>query len=337
MQAYRIRPGSTIDGLEKFETPSRELGPHEVRIGVRAVSLNFRDLMIAGGFYPLSSDRPVIPCSDGAGAVLEVGAAVKKFRAGDRVAGIFFPDWIEGGVSPEKIGGALGGETDGMLREEVILPESAVVAIPVHLSFAEAAALPCAAVTAWNALFSAGALIPGSSVLILGTGGVSVTALQLAKAAGLRAIVTSSSDEKLERVRQLGADETINYKTHPEWQTEVLRLTGGRGVDLALEVGGTDTMARSMASTRTGGAVAVIGGVSGFAGGAEIIPLIFGAKRVLGIFVGSREMFENLNRFIGVAKIKPVIDRTFAFDQAKEAYAHLSGGGHFGKVVITLD
>jgi NADPH:quinone reductase-like Zn-dependent oxidoreductase len=248
----------------------------------------------------------------------------------------FFPDWVDGAPTPEKTANPLGAIADGVLAEEVVLHEEALVAIPAHLSHIEAATLPCAGVTAWNALFVEGGLRAGDSVLLLGTGGVSILALQLAKAAGLRTIVTSSSDEKLERALGLGASATINYTTTPEWQDEVLRLTDGRGVDLVLEVGGQGTLTRSIASTLMGGTVAIIGGVSGFGGELNPFALIGGAKRLSGIFVGSRGMLEDLSRFLSVAEIHPVVDRVFPFAQAREAYTHLERAGHFGKLVIQV-
>lgn len=336
MKAYRIRPGSMIDGLEPFQAEAPTLTECDVRVCVHAVSLNYRDLMVARGTYPVSKERYVVPCSDGAGEVVAVGTSVSKFTVGDRVAATFFPSWSEGPVTPEKTTGSLGGNIDGMLSEEVVLPESALVHVPAHLDFAEAATMPCAGVTAWNALFVDGGIKPGATVLLLGTGGVSIIALQLAKAAGLRVIITSSDDDKLRRARELGADATINYKTQPEWQTEVLALTEGKGVEIVLDVGGTDTVARSVAATRMGGTIAIIGGVSGFSGGIDLTALLFGAKQARGIFVGSRSMFEDLNRFVAVNRIRPVIDSVFAFDQAKAAFAHLDGGRHFGKVVIKV-
>jgi NADPH:quinone reductase-like Zn-dependent oxidoreductase len=223
-----------------------------------------------------------------------------------------------------------------MLAEEVVMHEDALVAVPPHLDFTEAATLTCAGVTAWHALFVEGRVKPGNSVLLLGTGGVSIWALQLAKAAGLRTFITSSSDEKLKRARSLGADETINYRTVPEWHQEVLRFTGGRGVDLVVEVGGHGTLNRSVAATGTRGTVALVGGVEGFAAELDIMPLLVGAIRLTGIVVGSRAMFEDLNRFVAAARIRPVIDRVFEFGHAREALAYLSSGGHFGKVVINV-
>ncbi|MDD2769657.1 MAG: NAD(P)-dependent alcohol dehydrogenase [Methylococcus sp.] len=336
MQAYQIKAGQQIAGLELVQRSIPTLAAHDVQVRVHAVSLNYRDLMIAEGTYLRTGDASVIPCSDGAGEVMAIGSAVSRFRVGDRVAASFFPNWMHGEPTPQNTGRSLGGSYDGMLAEEVVLHEDAWVAIPEHLSHVEAATIPCAGVTAWNSLFVEGGLRPGDSVLLLGTGGVSVWALQLAKAAGLRVIITSSSDEKLDRARELGADAAINYTTTPEWQDEVLRLTAGRGVDLVLEVGGRGTLARSVASARMGGTLAIIGGLSGFGGALDPLALIGGAKRLSGIFVGSRRMFEDLNRFLIVAEIHPVVDRVFHFQQATDAYNYLKSSGHFGKVVIDV-
>jgi NADPH:quinone reductase-like Zn-dependent oxidoreductase len=338
MQAYRIVAGSGIQGLERHDRAEPATpGAHDVGVRVRAVSLNYRDLMVARGNYLVSAGAPLVPTSDGAGEVVAVGAGVSRFKVGDRVAGIFFPHWIEGRPTPQKTALAPGGNVDGWLAEQVQVDEQSLVAVPAHLGFAEAATLPCAAVTAWNALFADAALSPGQSVLLLGTGGVSVWALQLAKAAGLQACITSSSDDKLARARALGADVTVNYRQTPQWHEEVLRQTGGRGVDLVLEVGGTGTLAGSVAAAAMGGTVAIIGGVSGFGGDLEPIKLIGGAKRLSGIYVGSREMAEQLGRCVQNAGIRPVIDRVFQFGQARQAYEHLAAGAHFGKVVISLE
>lgn len=336
MQAYQIVPGTDIQGLQQTQLPPRALGTGEVRVRVHAVSLNYRDLMLARGHYQTSRADAVIPCSDGAGEVLEVAAGVSRFEPGDRVASAFFPNWIDGALTAQKIAGALGADSDGMLAREVVLPEQALVRIPTALDFAQASTLPCAGVTAWNALFETAALRPGDSVLLLGTGGVSIVGLQLAKAAGLRALITSSSDAKLARARELGADETINYRNEPEWQDAVRRMTRGEGVDAVIEVGGQGTLRRSLAATRMGGTVAVIGGLSGFGAAEGFGPgdLIRGARRMAGIFVGSRTMAENLTRFVDVTGIQPVVDRVFAFDQARDAYEYLAGARHFGKVVI---
>lgn len=340
MHAYHVVPGSNIASLERIHVESRLLRAHDVRIRVHAVSLNYRDLLVASGEYRgglVSSGKPVIPCSDAAGEVVEIGPQVTRLQLGDRVAGTFFPSWIDGEPTPEKTAEAPGATTDGVLAEEIVLHEDAVVTIPSHLDFVEASTLPCAGLTAWNALFEEGRLQPGSSVLLLGTGGVSIWALQLAKAAGLRVIITSSSEAKLDKARALGADATVNYSEVPDWQFEVHRFTERKGVDLVVEVGGQGTFARSIASARMGGRIVVVGGVSGF-GTTDVQPrqLIGGAKRISGIFVGSRAMFERLNRFAQAGAIRPAIDRTFAFDDAPLAFARLQAGRHFGKVVVNV-
>ncbi|MCE3263777.1 MAG: zinc-binding dehydrogenase family protein [Pseudoduganella sp.] len=337
MHAYHITPGAGIDSLEHVVLPRPALQQHEVRVKVRAVALNYRDLMVAHGTYPTSGDGAVVPGSDAAGEVIEVGPGVQRLRVGDRVATAFFPAWEDGKVSPEKTALTLGAGGAGALTEELVLHEGGLVALPEHLSYEEAATLTCAGVTAWNALFVEGGLQAGDSVLLLGTGGVSVWALQLAKAAGLRTIVTSSSDSKLERARALGADVLINYRKHPEWQEEVLRATGGKGVDLVLEVGGQDTLARSIASAGMGGKVAVIGGLGGgFDTGIQLLGIVVGGKSMRGIYVGSRKMQEDLTRLVAQRHIKPVVDSVFDIHKAREAYQHLASGQHFGKVVIRV-
>lgn len=336
MKAYRIPHGANIDGLELHDITERPLGPYEVRVNVRAVSLNYRDLMVVSGNYPIKPDAPVIPCSDGAGEVIAVGEKVSRVKPGDRVAASFFPNWADGKATPTKLNQALGGDVDGMLAEQVTLHEEGLVKVSDTLSYAEAATLPCAATTAWNAIFESSDVRPGDTVLLLGTGGVSILALQMAKAAGLRTIITSSSDAKLERARKLGANVTINYRTHPEWQDEVLRNTDGRGVDVVLEVGGEGTVTRSVAATAVGGSIAIIGGVSGFGGEVNPFSLAMTAKHMVGIYVGSRTMLERTAEHMVGAGIKPVIDKVFPFAQAKEAYRYLESGQHFGKVVIEM-
>jgi len=336
MKAYRIPHGGKIDGLQLENLVARSLDPYEVRVRVRAVSLNYRDLMVANGVYPAKIDSPIIPCSDGAGDVIAVGSMVSRVKPGDRVAASFFPHWHEGAPDGSKIRSALGGDIDGMLAEEVTLHEETIVQIPDSLGYIEAATLPCAGVTAWNTIFEASDARAGDTVLLLGTGGVSILGLQIAKAAGLRAIITSSSDEKLERARAMGVDVTINYRANPEWQEEVLRHTDGEGVDVVLEVGGQDTVSRSVASTAVGGTIAVIGGVTGFGGEVNPTTLVMGAKHMAGIYVGSRAMLEQVAKLVVRADIKPVVDRVFPFAEAKEAYRYLESGRHFGKVVIEL-
>ncbi len=336
MKAYRIQPGAGIDALEKFEREARSPVSHELRVRIRAVSLNFRDVNTARGGHH-KSDHFVVPCSDGAGEVVEVGPDVKRFRPGDRVAGIFFPRWIDGDPSPEKSALSLAGTVDGVLAEEVIFHEEAVFAVPKSYDFIQAACLPCAGVTAWHALFVAARLRPGSIVLLLGTGGVSTWALQLAKAAGMEVIMTSSDDAKLERARALGAAHTINYRSTPEWDAEVMRLTDKVGADLVVEVGGRGTLKRSVAAVRWGGTVAIIGGLTGYGGELEPFALIRGVKHLVGILTGSRAMAESLSRFVELANIRPVVDRVFKFSEALDAYKYLEAGRSFGKVVISVD
>lgn len=336
MKAYRIDSGAGIAALEQFERASAPLGAGQVRVRVRAVSLNFRDLMIAKGSYLSGPAAPFVPASDAVGEIVEVGAGTSLWKVGDRVATSFFPHWLQGAPTPHATREAFGAVLDGVLAEEIVVSEQSVFAVPEHLDDAQAATLTCAGVTAWNAMFVEAKLQPGASVLLLGTGGVSIWGLQLAKAAGLQAIVTSSSDEKLVRAKALGADATVNYRSTPEWQHEVRALTGGRGVDAVLEVGGKGTLQRSIDSAAMGGTIAIIGGVSGFAGEFDPFALITGAKRLSGIYVGSRGMAEDLSRFVGVNRIVPVVDRVFGFGQAREAYDYLDAGAHFGKVVIQV-
>lgn len=333
MQAYRIRPGTGIDALERFQPEQAPLAARQVRMRTHAVSLNYRDLTTArGDHHP--SEKFVIPCSDSAGEVIGVGAEVTRFKAGDRVASIFYPRWLDGEPAPEKIAASLAGSVDGVLAEESTFHEDALVRIPAHLDYVEASTLPCAGVTAWHALFVAGRLQPGKLVLVLGTGGVSLWALQLAKAAGYRVIITSSDDRKLERAHALGADAVINYQTMPEWDAEAVRLSGGRGADLVVEVGGKGTLKRSIAAARMGGTVSIVGGLTGYGGELEPFAMIRGLKHLVGVLVGSRAMAEDLCRFVELAGLRPVIDRLFDFGDAREAYRYLEKARPFGKVVI---
>jgi NADPH:quinone reductase-like Zn-dependent oxidoreductase len=335
MKAYQIQAGSGIAGLHRVERVSRALEADEIRVRVSAAALNHRDLSFAKGQFYNPPDYPLVPLVDGCGDVVAVGPAVTRFKEGDRVITSYYPRWIDGALSAGKTAVSFGAQLDGTLAEELVANEDAFVLAPRSLGAIAAATLPCAGVTAWNALFVAGAARPGASVLLLGTGGVSLWALQLAKAAGLFTIVTSSQDEKLERARSLGADATINYRTAPEWQDDVLRLTGG--VDVVVEVGGEGTLARSLKAAAAGGTIVVIGRVSG-GGGVSIEPgaLIGGAKRLAGITAGSRAMLEQLVRFVDVNKITPAVDRVFSFDEAPSAYEYLEGGRHFGKVVVDV-
>lgn len=337
MRQWVIRQGATsLKDLELREVPDPVPGPGEVLVRVRACSLNFRDQIIPLGLYMGGTvDRDTVPLSDGAGDVVAVGDGVSSVSAGDRVAGTFFQNWIDGPPNPAA-GVALGAPpAPGMLQELVVLPERGVVPIAASLSFEEAACLPCAGVTAWNALMEGPhPLREGESVLVLGTGGVSLLALQIARAAGARVIATSSSDEKLERVRGLGAQQTINYRSIPEWGAEAARLSGG-GVDHVVEVGGAGTLKQSIAAVGFNGEIALIG-VLTREGDTNPHGLMFKGGSIRGIFVGSRGMAQRLNAFIDQHGIKPVVDRTFPLEQALEAYAYQQSGSLFGKVVITL-
>jgi NADPH:quinone reductase-like Zn-dependent oxidoreductase len=336
MKRYEIRGSEGIDGLKRAEAPTPATGPGEVLVRVRAVSLNYRDLLVVSGMYPGKLPQPLVPTSDGAGEIAGVGSGVKRWKVGDRVAGTFFEGWQSGRMTPADLETARGGATQGMLSEYVVSRPDALVAIPEPLSYEEAATLPCAAVTSWNALFEVDPLRPGETVLVQGTGGVSIFALQFAVASGARVIVTSSSDEKLERARALGAAVTINYAKQPDWENPVRAATGGVGVDRVIEVGGPGTFQKSLATLRLGGRLSVIGVLTGFTGGVEIVPILVGSLHVDGIYVGSRDMFDSMNRAIAEWKLRPVIDRVFEFDDAPAAYHHLRSAKHFGKIVIRV-
>jgi NADPH:quinone reductase-like Zn-dependent oxidoreductase len=307
-----------------------------VLVKVAACSLNYRDLGITRGTYRMPVRENVVPLSDGAGEVIEVGPGVTRVKTGDKVAGCFFQRWVGGEPSPTLQASALGGALDGMLAEFAVLEEDGVVKIPAHLSLEEGATLPCAGVTAWDAIMNHAKLIAGQSVLLLGTGGVSIFGLQLAHAMGIIAIVTSSSDAKLARAKALGAACGINYKTTPDWDKAAVEFTGGRGVDHVLEVGGGATLTRSFGAIRHGGKISIIGSVSG--GATELNPGLIFLKRanVQGISVGSMQMFEAMNAAIAANKIKPAIDRVFGFDEVKAAFNHMAAGAHFGKIVVRV-
>jgi NADPH:quinone reductase-like Zn-dependent oxidoreductase len=312
-------------------TPAKD----QVLVRVRAVSLNHRDLY-ALQRMGAADNSGRIPVSDGAGEVVAVGADVTEFKVGDRVAGTFFEHWPDGKPTSAALSSARGAQTPGMLSDYVVGHEHSWVKFPAHLSFEEAATLPCAAVTAWNALFTTGRMQVGDIVLLEGTGGVSIFGLQFAVAAGGKPIITSSSDAKLERARAMGAVGTVNYRTNVDWERDVRKLSGGRGVDHVLEVGGKDTLPRALKALALGGQVALIGGLTGFNGQIEVGSISGVQGTVRGIYVGSRADFEAMNAFIAKHSLKPVIDKTFPFDQAPAAFAYLDSGSHFGKVVITF-
>jgi NADPH:quinone reductase-like Zn-dependent oxidoreductase len=335
MKVYEIREPKGVESVKLVERSDPQPAHGEVLIRVKAASLNYRDLAVARGGYGRGVPSPVIPLSDGAGEVVATGPGVTRVTTGDRVAGIFMQTWTAGGLDEEKGRSALGGAIDGMLAEYVVLNQEGVVKIPEHLSYEEAATLPCAAVTAWNALVSSGKLIAGDSVLTLGTGGVSIFALQFSKMFGARVIATSSSDEKLARVREMGASDGVNYKTTPDWEKPVRGFTGA-GVDHVVEVGGAGTLEKSMKAVRAGGTISLIGVLTGGTGEVNPRPLLTKNIRLQGIYVGSREMFETMNRAIALHQMRPVVDRVFPFADAPAAYRHLESGAHFGKVVISF-
>jgi NADPH:quinone reductase-like Zn-dependent oxidoreductase len=324
-----------IDSLEFAERPERLPGPDEVKIKIRAVSFNYRDLMMVKGLYNPKMKLPRIPCSDGAGEVTAVGEGVTEWKPGDRVAGIFMQNWLEGAPTPAKTKGALGGDIDGVLAGSVILKETGLVTVPAHLSFEEAATLPCAAVTAWNALAAAN-LKAGGTVLVQGTGGVSVFALQFARLMGMRVLGTSSSNEKLERAFTLGLHAGVHYRDTPEWDRWVLDQTGGEGVDLVVEVGGVGTLPQSLRAVRMGGTIAQIGVLSG-PGEQLPLPIILHKQvHIKGIYVGSRHDFEEMNTCIALAALRPVVEIS-SWMKVQEVLRKMEAGSHFGKLVVTVD
>jgi len=334
MRAYQLPQAGAIDALAAVDVPAAPPGRRQVLVKVAACSLNYRDLAIALGSYRMPVKPNLVPLSDGAGEVVEVGAGVTRVKVGDRVAGCFFQRWIGGPPQADTHASALGGGIDGMLREYAVLEEDGVVGLPPHLSFEEGAALPCAAVTAWHALAEHARILAGQTVLVQGTGGVSIFALQLARLMGAQVVVTSSSDQKLARAKQLGATHGVNYKSVPEWDKAVVELTGG-GVDHVVEVGGPGTLGQSLRAIRVGGKITLIGVL---AGAAEINPMLIFARRanLQGISVGSTQMFEAMNRAIAAGGLKPVIDKVFSFEEAPAAYRHLQSARHFGKLVIRV-
>ncbi|HEV7281099.1 MAG TPA: NAD(P)-dependent alcohol dehydrogenase [Pirellulaceae bacterium] len=337
MRAYVYERSGETYALAMQERANRRPGAGEVSVRVRAASLNYRDLVALRN----KAGRDVggrIPLSDGAGEVVAVGDGVTNVRPGDRVAGCFFQTWESGPFEMSAHKNDLGGTLDGMLAEEVVLRAGGVVRIPSSYSFEEAACLPCAALTAWQSLVERAALKKGQTVLTLGTGGVSVFALQFATAMGARVIVTSSSDEKLAKAKALGGAETINYRTSPEWEKEVWRLTEGRGADVVIEVGGPGTLGKSLASVAPGGTIALIGVLTGFGPpDTTLFPLMAKNANLCGIYVGSRMQFEAMNAFLETQPLRPVIDRVFPFVDAAKAFDYLESGDHFGKIVVAID
>ena len=335
MQRYELRSFTGPDSLALTEVPMPAPGPSEIVMRVRANALNARDLMVAAGVFGPMAPIGTVPLSDGAGDIVAGGTAVRRVAVGGRVCATYVDGWISG----ERVdaGAGRGGDGDGMLAQYVVLDADSVVHTPAHLSDEEAATLPCAAVTAWNALCGYGALLPGQTVLTLGSGGVSLFVVQFAKCFGARVIATTSSDDKADRLRALGADEVVNYTTHPDWEQEVLRLTAGEGADVVVELGGGATMPKSILSTRRGGRISVVGLLTG-APDAGFGPAFFGRfVQFHHVHVGNRESFEAMNRAIAYHRLRPVITRRFPFSEAPAAYAAMREPGHFGKIVIRHD
>ena len=332
MKAYEVQNEWKIDSIVEVEREKPKAGPGQVVVAIKAASLNYRDLLTIEGKG--GAKLPLIPFSDGAGDVVEIGDGVTRVKQGDRVCPIFFPGWIEGGPSAYGRMKALGGSAPGTLQEFMALDAEAVTPFPAHLSYLEASTLPCAAVTAWRALVDEGRIKPGDWVLVQGTGGVSIFALQFAKMLGAKVVVTSSSEEKLQRAKALGADALINYKTTPEWAKAALEASGGQGIDIVVEVGGAGTLNQSLSCAKVGGSVVVIGLLTGVK--QEIlVPVIFGKNlRVIGISVGSREQFEAMNKAIAQHKVKPVVDKVFHVKQVREALHAMQAAGHFGKICV---
>lgn len=333
MRAWQI-PSFGIDSLELVERSTPRPGSGEVLVKIHAVSLNFRDLMMVKGGYNPKLRVPMVPCSDGAGEVAAVGEGVSAWKPGDRVCGIFMPNWLDGPPTPAKVKGALGGDVDGMLAEYVVLKEDALVSFPDYLAWEEAATLPCAGVTAWNAL-AAGNLRPNATALIQGTGGVSIFALQFAKVRGSRVLGVSSSEAKLQRARSLGLDEGLDYGEAPEWDQWVKEQTNGDGVDLVVEVGGVGTLPRSLRAVKMGGTIAQIGVLSGPAEPVPIPIILYKQAHIRGIYVGSRQDFEEMNKAIAAAKMKPVFE-AHPWTEAKQVFKEMESATHFGKLVLKV-
>lgn len=337
MKAYEIKDGFGLDNLTLVERDVPTPGPGQVLVRVRACSLNYRDYRMVQGQYNPRQPLPLVPLSDGAGEVAALGPGVSRVRLGERVMACFAPRWLGGAPDRERLRTTLGGPLPGMLTEYALCEEPGLVVIPEHLSFEEAATLPCAAVTAWAALTKYRPLRAGETLLVQGTGGVSMFALQFGKLLGATVIVTSSSDAKLARARALGAEHGINYRQQPDWHKTARALTGGVGVDHLVEVGGADTLQQSIDALRIGGFIAVIGVLAGTAAPVNVLPILMSSLTVQGITVGSRDDFEAMNRAISAHHLRPVVDRVFPFAQTRAAFELLAQGGHFGKIVIGMD
>ena len=333
MRAVVLESAYGLENLMLVERPDPVPGPGQIVVDIKAATLNYRDLATVTA---RSGRLPFVPCSDGAGIVSAIGEGVTRVKTGDHVAPLFFQNWFAGEPTPEKLGGALGGTLDGVLQEKILLSEQGVTQVPAGYTDEEAAALPCAALTAWRGLVLEGNVKAGDVVLVQGTGGVSISALQFAKSAGATVIVTSSSDEKLARAKALGADHLVNYKSTPDWAKEVRKLTGNRGADHIVEVGGAGTFEQSLRAVRLGGKIAVIGILGGFVKDLNVASIFASNATIHGITVGSREQFESMTRAIEATGIKPVIDKRFPLADVRDAFECMKAGAHFGKIVVTM-
>ncbi len=337
MKALVIDGSFGIENLKLVERAVPEPGPGQVLVRMSAASLNYRDLLMVKGAYNPRQPLPLIPCSDGVGRVEALGAGVDRVVEGQRVATCFCQGWISGEAKKERLSGTLGGPLDGTLAQYMVLDQQGVVDLPEHLSDEEAATLPCAALTAWTALVVQGGVKPGDWVLLQGTGGVSIFALQFAVRLGARVIITSSSDEKLSRARELGADHTINYVQQPDWGKAARKLTDGAGVDHVVEVGGAGTLAQSLKAVAVVGQISLIGVLSGVSAKLNLLPLLMQCVRVQGILVGHRDGFEAMNRAVDRWGCKPVVDRVFSLEETPQALEHMAAGAHLGKICIKID
>ncbi|MEJ4045560.1 zinc-dependent alcohol dehydrogenase family protein [Erwinia sp. SLM-02] len=337
MYSYRLNDFGSIDHLQRVEEPRPRPGRQQVLIRVAAVSLNYRDLAILHGKSTLAPQAGLIPLSDGVGYIVECGEDATRFACGDRVAGIFFPQWLGGSLTPGNSGGAWGSRADGWLTEYKVIDEASLVSVPDYLSDEQAATLPCAAVTAWNSLTQSRPLQPGETVLTQGTGGVALFAVQFARLMGLKIIALTSSEEKAALLRELGATHTVNYRLHPDWYQQARALTDGVGVQRVVEIGGPGTLQNSLKSTASGGEIALLGFVAAGDESVDFMTLFTSGATVRPFSVGSREDFERMNLALAQSRLKPVIDRVFSFSETREAWRYFDRQQHCGKVVIKMD
>jgi NADPH:quinone reductase-like Zn-dependent oxidoreductase len=334
MKVIELSNAFGLQNLVSVERPEGEAGPGQVKLAMRAATLNFRDLLMLRGHYDPRIQFPLVPCSDGVGEVVEIGEGVDRVAVGDRVCPIFCQAWIDGEPDRERLKQTLGGPLDGVLQERFVVSQEGVVKVPDYLSDEEAAALPVAGLTAWSALSTLGGVGEGDTVVLQGTGGVSIFGLQFAQLLGARTIITSSSDEKLERARQLGAWQTINYKSEPKWGKRVKVLTDGRGADHIVEVGGAGTLQESIKAIRPFGTISVIGVLSGASSELNIVPVLMQNVRLQGVLVGSRTGFESMLSAMEPGEMRPIIDKRFVMSDIRDAFEHMAAAKHFGKIAI---